>query len=126
MGMSKQTVNSILKNKDMAEKRDSSEIQEKRFQMRRVVHPDVESALLMWLWDVCSRGIPVNGLLLRSRAEKLVVTLGHDDVTFSEGWLSRFKARYNVVFSAMCGEHDSINESRCLGLADKLAACTSH
>ncbi|KAH7984796.1 hypothetical protein HPB49_025732 [Dermacentor silvarum] len=49
MGLSKQTVNSILKNKDVAEKCDSGEIQEKRFRMRKAAHPDVESALLMWL-----------------------------------------------------------------------------
>lgn len=68
MGLSKQTVNSILKNKDVAEKRDSGEIQEKRFRMRKAAHPDVESGLLMWLRDARARGIPVNGLLLRSRA----------------------------------------------------------
>lgn len=111
MGLSKQTVNSILKNKDVAEKCDSGEIQEKRFRMRKAAHPDVESALLMWLRDARARGIPVNGLLLRSRAEQLAVILGHGDVTFSEGWLSRFKARHGVVFSAMCGERDSVNES---------------
>lgn len=44
MGLSKQTVNSILKNKDVAEKCDSGEIQEKRFRMRKAAHPDVESA----------------------------------------------------------------------------------
>ncbi|KAH7954526.1 hypothetical protein HPB49_019400 [Dermacentor silvarum] len=107
MGLSKQTVNSILKNKDVAEKCDSGEIQEKRFRMRKEAHPDVESALLIWLRDARARGIQVNGLLLRSRAEQLAVILGHGDVTFSEGWLSRFKARHGVVFSAMCGERDS-------------------
>ncbi|KAH7973318.1 hypothetical protein HPB52_024126 [Rhipicephalus sanguineus] len=71
MGLSKQTVNSIVKNKDVAEKRDSGEVQEKRFRMRKAAHPDVESALLMWLRDARARGIPVNGLLLRSRAEQL-------------------------------------------------------
>ncbi|KAH6937103.1 hypothetical protein HPB50_025564 [Hyalomma asiaticum] len=111
MGLSKQTVNSVLKNKDIAEKRDSSEIQETRFRMRKATHPYVVSALLMWLRDACSCGIPVNGFLLESRTEQLAVTLGHDDITFSEGWLSHFKARHGVVFSAMCGERDSINES---------------
>ncbi|KAH6925205.1 hypothetical protein HPB50_001649 [Hyalomma asiaticum] len=69
--------------------------------MRKAAHPDVESALLMWLRDARARGIPLNGLLLRSRAEQLAVILGHGDITFSEGWLSRFKARHGVVFSAM-------------------------
>ncbi|KAH6925644.1 hypothetical protein HPB50_008180 [Hyalomma asiaticum] len=64
-------------------------IQEKRFRMRKAAHPNVKSALLMWLRDARARGIPVNGLLLRSRAEQLAVILGHGDVTSSEGWLSR-------------------------------------
>ncbi|KAG0433519.1 hypothetical protein HPB47_019824 [Ixodes persulcatus] len=114
MGLSKQTVNSIVKNKDVAEKRDSGELQEKRFRMRKAAHPEVESALLMWLRDARARGIPVNGLLLRSRAEQLAVILGHGDVTFSEGWLSRFKARHGVVFSEMCGERDSVDQTRLL------------
>uniref|UniRef100_A0A147BDF0 Putative tick transposon n=1 Tax=Ixodes ricinus TaxID=34613 RepID=A0A147BDF0_IXORI len=111
MGLSKQTVNSIVKNKDVAEKRDSGELQEKRFRMRKAAHPEVESALLMWLRDARARGIPVNGLLLRSRAEQLAAILGHGDVTFSEGWLSRFKARHGVVFSEMCGERDSVDQT---------------
>ncbi|KAH6935735.1 hypothetical protein HPB50_008676 [Hyalomma asiaticum] len=46
---------------------------------------DVESTLLMWLRDARSRDIPVNGLLLRKRAEQLAVVLGHDDgVTFMQ------------------------------------------
>ncbi|KAH7956056.1 hypothetical protein HPB52_005792 [Rhipicephalus sanguineus] len=69
---------------DVAEKRDSIEIQEKRFRMRKAAHPDVKSALLTWLQDTHAHGIPVNGLLLSSRTEQLAVALGQGDVSFSE------------------------------------------
>lgn len=63
----------------------SREIHPERFMLREATHPNNESALLMWLHDAQARNIPVNGLLLRKRAEQLVVVLGNDDVTFSNG-----------------------------------------
>ncbi|KAH9377494.1 hypothetical protein HPB48_006245 [Haemaphysalis longicornis] len=33
------------------------------------------------------------------------------DVTFSEGWLSQFKERHGVLFSEMCGERYSVDQS---------------
>ncbi|KAH7951741.1 hypothetical protein HPB52_012172 [Rhipicephalus sanguineus] len=79
MGLSKQTVSSIVNNKSITGKQVAGEINPKRFRLREATYPDVESALLMWLRDAPSRNIPVNGLLLRKRAEQLAVVLGHDD-----------------------------------------------
>lgn len=105
MGLSKQTVSSIVNNKSITGKQAAREIHPKCFRLREATYPDVESALLMWLRDARSRDIPVNGLLLRKRAEQLAVVLGHDDgVTFSDGWLECFKARHGVTFMQVCGD----------------------
>lgn len=109
MGLSKQTVSSIVNNKGIASKQVSGEINPKRFRLREATHPEVESALLMWLRDARARDIPVNGLMLRKRAEQLAVILGHNDVTFSDGWLERFKARHGVTFMQICGERNSVS-----------------
>ncbi|KAH8034211.1 hypothetical protein HPB51_021881 [Rhipicephalus microplus] len=61
--------------------------------------------LLMWLCDARSRNIPVNGLLLMKRAAQLAAVLGHDDdITFSDGWLKRSKARHSVTFMQVRSE----------------------
>lgn len=73
MGLLKQTVNSIVRNDDVAKKHDSGELPKKCFQMRKAAHPEVESALLMWLRDARAHGTPVNRLWLRSRAEQLAL-----------------------------------------------------
>nr|XP_037275623.1 zinc finger protein 287-like [Rhipicephalus microplus] len=62
-GLSKQTVNTILKSKaTILSKKVLGDLQPKRFRLREASYPDVEETLLMWLPDARSRNIPVNGL----------------------------------------------------------------
>lgn len=84
--------------------------QPKKFRLREATFPEVEDALLIWPHDARSRDIPVNGLLLRKRAEPLAAILGHDDFLCSDGWLSRFKARHGVTFKCISGESDGVDD----------------
>ncbi|KAH8042048.1 hypothetical protein HPB51_020161 [Rhipicephalus microplus] len=97
-GLSKQTVSTIINAKEVVlAKKVSGDLQPKRFRLREASYPDVEEALLMWLRDARSRNIPVNGLLLRKRAEQLAVVLNQEQFQCSEGWLSRFKSRHAIA-----------------------------
>lgn len=112
LGLSKQTVNSIIKKrKDILAKQVTGDLQPKRFRLRDASFPEVEDALLVWLRDARSRNIPVNGFLLRKRAEQLSVILGQDDFKCSEGWLNRFKSRHGISFKCMSGESASVDDS---------------
>lgn len=112
LGMSKQTVNSIIKKKnDILAKQVTGDLQPKRFRLRDASFPVVEDALLVWLRDARSRNIPVNGFLLRKRAEQLSVILGQDDFKCSEGWLNRFKSRHGISFKCMSGESASVDDT---------------
>lgn len=110
-GLSKQTVNTIVKNRDtILAKQVTGDLQSKRFRLRDATFPDVEDALLIWLHDARSRCIPVNGILLRKRAEQLALILGADEFKCSEGWLNRFKSRHGITFKCISGESDSVDD----------------
>ncbi|XP_017354251.1 tigger transposable element-derived protein 4 [Cebus imitator] len=44
--------------------------------------------------------VPVNGPMLRLKANDFAQKLGHNDFKCSNGWLDRFKSRYGLVFRA--------------------------
>lgn len=52
----------------------------------------------MWLRRARSQSIPINGPLIRAKAEEFVLQLGITDFLCSEGWLTRFKERNGLVF----------------------------
>ncbi|KAH8010147.1 hypothetical protein HPB51_025418 [Rhipicephalus microplus] len=111
-GLSKQTVSTIINTKEaVLAKKVSGDLQPKRFRLREASYPDVEEALLMWLRDARSRNIPVNGLLLRKRAEQLAVVLNQEQFQCSEGWLSRFKSRHAIAFKCLSGESASVDDT---------------
>ncbi|KAH8042288.1 hypothetical protein HPB51_021372 [Rhipicephalus microplus] len=111
-GLSKQTVSTIINAKEaVLAKKVSGDLQPKRFRLREASYPDVEEALLMWLRDARSRNIPVNGLLLRKRAEQLAVVLNQEQFQCSEGWLSRFKSRHAIAFKCLSGESASVDDT---------------
>lgn len=54
-GLSMQTVNTIMKNKEATlEKPIMGDLQPKKFRLRKATFPEVEDALLIWLRDACS------------------------------------------------------------------------
>lgn len=111
-GLSKQTVSTIINAKEaVLAKKVSGDLQPKRFRLRKASYPNVEEALLMWLRDARSRNIPVNGLLLRKRAEQLAVVLNQEQFQCSEGWLSRFKSRHAIAFKCLSGESASVDDT---------------
>ncbi|KAL3216243.1 hypothetical protein MRX96_006433 [Rhipicephalus microplus] len=90
-GLSKQTVNTILKSKaTILSKKVLGDLQPKRFRLREASYPDVEETLLMWLPDARSRNIPVNGLSVRIRTEQLAFAFNQEQFHCSEGLKNYF------------------------------------
>lgn len=59
---------------------------------------DLDEALLIWFKIQRSNGLPMSGPILKAQAEKLAVELGYRDFKCTNGWLDRFKNRYNIVY----------------------------
>lgn len=109
-GLSRKTVNTIVKNREaILKQQEDGGLSAKRVRLRGASYPKVEEALLLWLRDALAKNIPVNGVLLRKRAEQLAFLFDCADFKCSEGWLDRFKARNSISFRCISGESDSVD-----------------
>jgi hypothetical protein len=60
---------------------------------------NVDQALLEWFMAQKNAGFPINGPILNEQAETIAKQLGHENFTCNNGWLDRFKNRYNIVYA---------------------------
>uniref|UniRef100_A0A4W3I794 ATG16 autophagy related 16-like 1 (S. cerevisiae) n=1 Tax=Callorhinchus milii TaxID=7868 RepID=A0A4W3I794_CALMI len=68
---------------------------------------EVEDALLLWFQQAMVEGARISGPMLKMKAKEFAEDLGHDDFEPTDGWLSRWKTRNNIVSKKDCNErHD--------------------
>ncbi|NWW93912.1 TIGD4 protein, partial [Rhynochetos jubatus] len=104
-GIKKNSLSSIMKNKDkVLEAFESLRFDPRRKRLRTAFHTDLEEALVKWYRIAQCLKVPVNGPMLRLKANDFAQKLGHSDFKCSNGWLDRFKSRYGLVFRAQPGE----------------------
>ncbi|KAM6269722.1 tigger transposable element-derived protein 4 [Porphyrio hochstetteri] len=100
-GIKKNSLSSIMKNKEkVLEAFESLRFDPKRKRLRTAFHTDLEEALMKWYRIAQCLNVPVNGPMLRLKANDFAQKLGHSDFKCSNGWLDRFKSRYGLVFRA--------------------------
>ncbi|XP_072574493.1 ARL14 effector protein isoform X3 [Paramormyrops kingsleyae] len=104
--LSKSTVSDIWSNREKY--KTSSQFADGSKKMRKSTYDDVEDALFLWLKQARSLGAPVSGPILKEKAVRLAVELGHNDFKCSDGWLDRFKKRRAVIFRVLSGESVSV------------------
>nr|XP_009675396.1 PREDICTED: tigger transposable element-derived protein 4 [Struthio camelus australis] len=100
-GIKKNSLSSIMKNKEkVLEAFESLGFDPKRKRLRTAFYTDLEEALMKWYRIAQCLNVPVNGPMLRLKANDFAQKLGHGDFKCSNGWLDRFKSRYGLVFRA--------------------------
>jgi hypothetical protein len=57
-----------------------------------------------------SDNFPINGPILREKANEIALRLRIDDFKASNGWLHRFKLRHDVGCRVMIGESGSVSQ----------------
>ncbi|XP_005232601.1 tigger transposable element-derived protein 4 [Falco peregrinus] len=98
-GIKKNSLSSIMKNKEkVLEAFESLRFDPKRKRLRTAFYTDLEEALMKWYRIAQCLNVPVNGPMLRLKANDFAQKLGHSDFKCSNGWLDRFKSRYGLVF----------------------------
>ncbi|XP_055452476.1 tigger transposable element-derived protein 4 [Psammomys obesus] len=108
-GIKKNSLSSIMKNKDkVLEAFESLRFDPKRKRLRTAFYTDLEEALMRWYRIAQCLNVPVNGPMLRLKANDFAQKLGHNDFKCSNGWLDRFKSRYGLVFRAQPAEATGI------------------
>ena len=70
-------------------------------------HPNLETALLLWLNDVRSRNAIVNDEMMLEKAKKFGAELNIENFSYSRGWLSRLKERHGIASRKFHGESAS-------------------
>nr|XP_048280814.1 tigger transposable element-derived protein 4 [Myodes glareolus] len=109
-GIKKNSLSSIMKNKDkVLEAFESLRFDPKRKRLRTAFYTDLEEALMRWYRIAQCLNVPVNGPMLRLKANDFAQKLGHNDFKCSNGWLDRFKSRYGLVFRAQSVEASGIS-----------------
>ena len=69
--------------------------------------PDVDEALNQWFKTVLDKGVRISGLILKAKVEEFAEKLGRPDFIATEGWLSRWKGRYQIRCKHAHGEKAS-------------------
>ncbi|KAH8019530.1 hypothetical protein HPB51_019957 [Rhipicephalus microplus] len=105
-GITKSTLTTILKAKDKLQN-NASRFAPNRKRLREAAYPDLENAVLLWLKRARSSNLPINGPILREKAEELSLRLGIEDFKCSDGWISRFKERHGLSFKTTEGDDES-------------------
>ncbi|XP_068027287.1 tigger transposable element-derived protein 4 [Melanerpes formicivorus] len=104
-GIKRNSLSSIMKNKEkVLEAFESLRFDPKRKRLRTAFYTDLEEALVKWYRIAQCLNVPVNGPMLRLKANDFAQKLGHNDFKCSNGWLDRFKSRYGLVFRAQLVE----------------------
>lgn len=78
-----------------------------RKRIRNGNNSKVELALSRWFELMTARGVRINGPILMEKSKELAAKLGTPDFKPSNGWLSRWKKRNNIVYKKASGEKAS-------------------
>jgi hypothetical protein len=78
--------------------------------LRGAKYPEIESALIEFIGDCNSKGLPINSLLLKEKANQIAKNLKIVDFNCSNGFIDRFKKRNAVEFQIIHGVSDGVPE----------------
>lgn len=73
---------------------------------------EINEQVYDWFVAQRSKNIAISGPVLQEYARKVAEELNSSSNAFraSNGWLEKFKARYNIHFRTICGESRSVNQ----------------
>lgn len=113
LGIPQPTLNKILNSRSQLKECCLSNQNMNKKRNRKGKHELVDRALKLWLENVREKDARVNGPILKTKAEELAKSLGVGNFNSSNGWLSRWLKRENIVYVKPAGEK---------GEADNVAA----
>ncbi|KAH8036917.1 hypothetical protein HPB51_006978 [Rhipicephalus microplus] len=110
-GIKANTLSTFIKNKrSILDAFESEKFKTSRKRMRTGAYPELEEALLIWIREARNNKLPFSGEVVTAKASSLAEMLGINDFAASDGWLTRFKHRHDLIFKSACGEKASLDE----------------
>jgi len=107
-GIRKTQVSNILRNKVSIKAAYASNFSTHK-KCRVSKYSDVNEALYSWYKLACSKNIYPNGPQLVAKAKEIAQRLGKTDFEGTPGWLSKWKARYNIRKMKVSGESGDVS-----------------
>ena len=105
-------IQTILKNKDhikdLYESNASDSLKQFRKRSRKSEYSEINDALYKWFQLASSKNIHPDGKILMEKGIEIAQRLGIDEFKASNGWLSRWKERYNVKQRVVSGESGDV------------------
>ncbi|XP_042911244.1 tigger transposable element-derived protein 6 [Parasteatoda tepidariorum] len=77
--------------------------------MKKSPYDEIEGILVKWFKEARDSNVPVNGTILREKAQEIADRLGLKDFTASNAWIDRMKKRHNLVYRSLSGESSSVD-----------------
>ena len=71
---------------------------------------NLDQAIFKWLLVVRSRDLAVSDLVFKTKASKFVENRNVENFKASDGWLDRWKRRFNVSFKTVSGESNACTD----------------
>ena len=81
---------------------------------------NVDESLYSWFKDQRAHNIPINGPILMAKAYDFAALHNEKDFKSTNGWLDRWKNRFNITFQKMSGESAKVDEETCKEWLNKL------
>ncbi|XP_054155943.1 tigger transposable element-derived protein 4-like [Oppia nitens] len=81
--------------------------------LRKCNYPELEQALVEFVANSSTNGLPVNTGLLMEKANQLAPTFGYYNFNANNGFIDRFKKRNEVVFEVSHGEASGVSDILC-------------
>ena len=108
-GVKKNTISTWIANKrKIIEAYESGQVNSSRKKLKKSDNKDLDEAVFTWFKNVRSNNSPVNGIIIKEKALSLAKSLELTDFRASDGWLDKWKQRYNVTFKAVSGEGNAV------------------
>ena len=79
----------------------------KTLKLKGVGFEALDKAVYKWFINARERNVPVSGTLLKEKAMLFAKGLQTEDLKGFDGWLDRWKTRYDFTFKAVAGEGKS-------------------
>ena len=114
-GFSQSTISTIIKQEKA--KKVTEEIESRQFglaknKMRKLDFPKIDEAMKKWFEKVLNtKNATDDGPAMRRQAEKFSTMLNLNDFKASDGWLTKYKHRHNIVLKGIYSEADLPNQS---------------
>ena len=106
----KNTLSTWLKNKDKIFEATKKGSNSKRQRLRQGTFANLDQAMFKWLLVVRSRDVAVSALVFKTKAIEFAEKMNVENFKASDGWLDRWKKRFNVSFKTVSGESNACTD----------------